>query len=340
MRHRQSNLFVIQDTREVWHKHAIAEAHAWGFEGRRIKGAAELLNMPKPELGFIRPHANPKLLRENQDSDFPVMQMECRTVIQDLEQVIVYEDKREQFNRWGALMPQTMHIMSKAQALENVAGALSYDGNFPIVSKSHCGASSHNVRIINSPAEFQIEVERAFGHGIKISHCDGGDGKAATRGVQRGYLLLQEFIPHDTTWRVNRVGDAFALFKRHNYPNKPVAQSGNTEAVTELDDAAAKILKHAAWLTDNYIKSKWVALDLLIDPRSGTPLLLETSLAWPWEPGLDGFAQRAQWFRASGAHVFDLNAEAFGAPLVWADMWRVMFSEYVGGAWSKKHVFL
>lgn len=294
-----SNCLHVLDTRDVWHRPLIKSARARGYEANRIYSAEDV----KEDDGawvFIRPHADPDVLPKNQIDDLILRQRGFR-LIQDRAQVEVYENKSEQFRRWGGWMPRTQ-LMLTNQVNVN-------DWEYPVVSKANEGASSYNVRILNTPDELRRHAEQVFTDGVPVNCCSGG-----AKVIQRDYLLLQEFIPHDTTWRVNRVGNQYAIFKRYCYPDRPVAQTGNVEPVYELNDDTEPLLDYAKEIFDA-IDTRWCALDILWSPRGWK--LIETSLAWPWpSPGDCN------------------NATFFPSGKKWIEMFDLMLYEMEEGAWS------
>lgn len=227
-------------------------------------------------------------------------------MIQDAAQVEVYENKSEQFHRWSKWMPETWRFTELEPAVEFLKAA-----PFPLVSKADVGASSVNVRILDSRAEAARHLQSLFGEGIPVNH--GAD--RAPKTLQKGYALLQRFIPHKITWRVNAIGDARAIFQRYCYPDRPVAQTGNVEPVMKLTNQHRSLLDYANKVFSD-IGTKWCALDILQD-TDGTWKMLETSLAWPWpSPGKCN------------------EAPIFGSSRSWIQMWDVMFEQVAAGAFS------
>jgi hypothetical protein len=177
------------------------------------------------------------------------------------------------------------------------------------VSKADVGASSVNVRILKSSAEAEVHIRKLFGHGVEVKHCAGG-----AKSYQKGYALLQRFIPHDITWRVNAIGNGRAIFKRYCYPDKPVAQTGNVEPVMQMTREVESLLEYAD-LFFAYADTRWCALDILKDGEQWK--ILETSLAWPWpSPG-----------KCNEAPIFRTGRR-------WSDMFGAMFQELASGAWA------
>ncbi len=292
--------FVFLDEREVWWKAAIEASREFGYTGKRIIRGTQ---MPEGALGFIRPHAEPAALRLNQ-LDYTQM---CQrgVVLQDTGQMTCYEDKTLQYHRWGRWMPRTWVFNSLATAMEALAGL-----PLPIVSKDNEGASSINVRILKTAVELQKHVVDVFAGRVTVNPCSGGRSFQ-----QRGYVFLQEFIPHKVTWRVNAIGNARGIFMRRNYPDRPVAQTGNTDPVKVLDPFCERLLDWCDMVFD-CLDTQWCALDVL--DADGEFRLLETSLAWPWPSPGDCD-----------------NATLFRSKYRWIDMWRCMFSQYAEGAWVR-----
>lgn len=298
--------FYIIDEREIWHEAACEAAQNHGFGALRVPSIPEGWRPLGDEhhVGFIRPHADWRILPRNR-IDYQRMRDAGLTMIQDQAQIDVYEDKSEQFRRWWKWMPATWRFSSLDRAL-----ALLDDCAYPIVSKADVGASSVNVRILNTQDEAVSHVKRLFGPGISVHH-----GANCPNTMQRGYALLQRFIPHKITWRVNAIGDARAAFMRYCYPDKPVAQTGNVDPVKVMTPEVESLFEYADRVFAD-IGSKWCALDILKDGNEWK--LLETSLAWPWPS--PGDCDNGPIFRSGGRK--------------WIDMFEVMFDQLEAGAWG------
>src|SRR5574343_292400 len=301
-----STVFVL-DERHVWHAAIIAAADRAGHLGRRVFSGHKFDDVKPGDIGFIRCHADWRVLPANR-GDYARMVSSGLTMIQDQAQVDVYEDKSEQFRRWKTWMPDTWRFTDEQEALTFVDSA-----DFPLVSKADVGASSVNVRILNSKDEALKHIKPLFGVGISVHH-----GANCPRTMQQGYALLQRFIPHTTTYRVNAIGDARARFFRYCYPDRPVAQTGNVEPAFELTDETESLLEFSDVIFSD-IGSKWCALDILKD-KTGWKLI-ETSLAWPWPS--PGRCNEGSIFRSGGKK--------------WIQMFEVMFDEVRRGAWSGAH---
>lgn len=291
--------FYILDTREAWHRAACASAQAHGYTARRVFNGSEV---GQDGVGFIRPHADWRVLPKNRDDD--ALMRQRLTMIQDRAQVEVYEDKSEQLRRWGDWMPSTWRFTDQAAALAFLESA-----DYPLVSKADVGASSVNVRILADKNQAMRHVKALFGEGVKVHH-----GAACPLTKQKGYAILQRFIPHNITYRVNAIGDARAVFFRYCYQDRPVAQTGNVEPAFEMTPELESLLDYADRVFAS-IGSKWCALDILKDGSEWK--LLETSLAWPWPS--PGRCNEGAIFRSGGKR--------------WIEMFDVMFDQLECGAW-------
>ena len=293
--------FVILDEREVWHGPAIAAAKARGHDAFRVRGSNFMLDRG-PGIGFIRPHAEPKILELNQE-DYYLMQTAGLTMIQDPLQMSLYEDKSAQAQWFGEWMPETCRFVRKEDAIQYVQRAR----HDVLVSKADVGASSENVRILKGIEAQVAHINQVFDHGVRVDHCSGGH-----HSMQKDYVLLQEFIPHNITWRVNIVGRAMAVFKRYCYPDKPVAQTGNTDPVFEMDSEIESLLDFSRRFF-SFADTRWCAVDILKYGDSWK--VIETSLAWPW-PGVGK------------------QAAFFGSSRKWDQIWDVMLDEFEAGVWK------
>ena len=301
--------FYCLDEREIWHKAACEAAQRAGYQAKRIfSGHRYDVAFHPGDVGFIRPHADWRQLPENRD-DYARMVAAGMTVIQDAQQVAVYENKSFQFEKCGNWMPDTWRFTNAEAAQAFIASA-----DYPLVSKADVGASSVNVRILQNRKQAELHIAQLFGDGVKVHH-----GANCPQTKQKGYALLQRFIPHQITYRVNAVGDCRAVFFRRCYPDKPVAQTGNTTAACEMTQELESLLEYADRVLAN-IGSKWCALDILKDV-DGSWKLLETSLAWPW--AADSYAD-ATMFRSTKGRK-------------WAQIFDTMFDEVERGAWSSGH---
>lgn len=302
---------VCFDEDDRWPKAMQPVAEKRGYSFSRIPRGDDV-RCKGGGLGFFHPSMNPARLAK-QRNDYRMMR-DFLTMVQDGRQVGVYEDKSRQFALWADYMPGTWYFQHKDEAL----AWLEANPHETLVSKAKEGASSYNVRVITGADKQRRHIEDVFAGRVVVIF---GGRPQPYNNRQNGYVLLQEFIPNHMTYRVNFVGRKVAIFHRFNYPDRPVAQTGNVAPLMELDEEHAALIEFCKGFVLYAGDSKWIALDVLRDPRY--PIddfkgwrLLETSLAWPWpSPGKCD------------------DAPFFGSKRQWREMWDVMLDEYEAGAW-------
>lgn len=301
-------LLDILDQRNNWHRPLTNTARARGWDVKRIERGFE---SRIGSIGFFRPSPHPKLLVQA-PYEYATMESRCKRVIQDAKQVQLYDSKLKQADALHEWLPATL-VVSDFETAERVVRDWP---EWPIVSKASCGASSKNVRILSHRVAAMEHLQQIFyGEGILVDHCSGGHGAKGSKSRQTGYAILQQFVPSDCTWRVNIVGRYAAVFQRFNYPDKPVAQTGNTKAITRREDMPQALLGFAREIAER-IGTKWCAFDIVSDDRK--LFLLETSLAWPWP----GVGEQAAFFGPEDGRY------------TWPQMWDLMLDEVEAGVWA------
>ena len=167
------------------------------------------------------------------------------------------------------------------------------DAPYPLVLKLANGITSENVRLVRSRKEADYWTHRLFGNGVLTLnqrrvqypkavarhvladlrwHLAGEAGKQYRYEQQRGYLLLQEFIPgNDFDTRVTVIGNRAFAFRRFNRPNDFRASgSGKIDwEPTKVNPAAVRLAFRAA----RTLGTQSLAVDVL--ERDGDPLLVE-----------------------------------------------------------------
>ncbi len=290
---------IETDDKPSWSRCAVVAAKAAGHDARLIQRGAEI--DADGGYGFIRLQMDQRALARNRD-DYAIAARRV-TMIQDATQVRIYEDKSAQFALWSEWMPDTWRITNADEAMDFVRQYRA----FPLVGKADVGASSVCVRILESRKAAEHYVEQIFSPaGLQLGWRNQ---------IQRGYVLLQRFIPHKTTYRVNAIGNCRAVFFRHCYPDRPVAQTGNVDPAMVMTDELESLLDYA----DRFLEhagTRWCAIDILRD-ESGWKLL-ETSQGWPWPS--PGTCNEAPIFRSRNQQT-------------WRDMFGVLMDEIADGTW-------
>ena len=306
--------YTVLDAWTTWAAPSAEAAAKRGYDAKIVgngNGASG-----RAGLAFIRPHAAPKKVQSMKDDT--IMRGAAGVVmVQDRAQVEVFENKGEQFRRWGQFMPPTWRCTNRQTARATIE---SLPPEMVLVFKADEGASSSNVHVVSGRRAQHDHAHRIFTRGVRVRHCGGFTT------LQKNYVMFQRYIPHTVTWRVNLIGSKLAIFRRFNYPDRPVAQTGNVEPVMELTDEIHDLLAYAAKIGEA-IGSKWVALDILRDNTGDKPawVLLETSLGWPWPS--PGDCDSAPFFMLNGGRYSRADYE-------WRTMWELMLDEYEAGVFG------
>lgn len=146
-------------------------------------------------------------------------------------EVFIYENKRMLANFLKAAqipMPETHIFYDKSEAL-----AFSKSTIFPIVGKTGIGASGTGVKIMRTKKELERYIHTAFGKGIRrrlgpnknTGNISSWSKKAYAnprffwrkikkyleiyKDAQKGFVILQEYVPHDFEWRIVKIGESW-----------------------------------------------------------------------------------------------------------------------------------
>lgn len=299
---------LFYDPYKHWAKACIETANRRGWQARLINSPDET-----PSDGFVMMRVHPKTILKEREMGRRLSQNPNIKLIVDQAQLDVWNNKREQVYRWSQYMPPSYIFGTLDEAMSFIN---TYDGPYPLVSKADEGASSVNIRILNNKQDTEKHIREIFTKGLRVI-CGQG-----VNSVQNDYVLLQEFIPHTITYRINIVGNQNAIFHRFCYPNKPVAQTGNVKPVGVLNDEMVDLLH---W-SDNVFKTldtHWCAIDVL-KSASGWRLL-ETSIGWPW-PSPGDCDEVGRFFKFDGS--------TWQTGHQWKGMWDVLVDELEVGVWG------
>lgn len=200
---------------------------------------------------------------------------------------------------------------------------------FPIVHKLRGGAGSKNVQLLKSQEEALKVVKKAFGKGIrqynaieavkdqfrmlKLGKADIKDiAKAVAhivvpiklenaRGREKGYVLLQQFVPNLTSdIRVQVIGNKCYAMTRIVRDNDFRA-SGSGEIDFDGSIISKELIKMSFELSDK-IQAQTIAFDFVLD--NGDYKLIEVSYAW----GIaEGELQPGYWDKDLNWHPGTIN---------------------------------
>ena len=177
-------------------------------------------------------------------------------------------------------------------------------GQFPIVAKLRTGSGSSNVLLLRSPSDLRSYSNKMFNKGFctrpnigfKIKSNLSSSKSLADivrrikripefyfswlssrlRPNERGYVYLQEFVPNvDYDLKVVVVGDCLSFVARYVRKNDFRASGGGTLFYDK--SLITKEIIDLAFRASDSLNSDCTGLDIIIDPRSGLPVILEVS---------------------------------------------------------------
>ena len=135
-------------------------------------------------------------------------------------ELFLYENKRMYsyfFETHGVNTPKTHVFYSKAFANEFCKNA-----QYPLVFKTNGGAGGSGVTIVPNYCKAKRMIDSIFGRinpRIALGHCHWakycGVFPVPKLGMsQRHYVIIQDYIDIETEWRIIKLGDAYAGYKR------------------------------------------------------------------------------------------------------------------------------
>lgn len=190
----------------------------------------------------------------------------------------IYESKRF-FAYWAKANqishPKTAVFYGKKEALNFINSS-----KYPIVGKMNIGASGNGVEILHNSVKGVKYVERAFNEGLssrtgpklkkgkllnrawrKLTHPKELKNRLKTYAEiaadkQKGYVIFQEFIPHEFEWRAVRIGGSFFAHKKMK-----VGEKASGTLIKEYDNPPLALFDYVKELTDKF-KFRSVAVDI------------------------------------------------------------------------------
>lgn len=135
-------------------------------------------------------------------------------------ELFLYENKRLYayfFETHNIKTPKTHVFYTKTNAMDFCKKA-----QYPLVFKTNGGAGGSGVTIVRSYCKAKRIINSIFGRihsRLALGHCQwakvGGFFPVPKLGMsQRHYVIIQEFIDIETEWRIIKLGDTYAGYKR------------------------------------------------------------------------------------------------------------------------------
>jgi glutathione synthase/RimK-type ligase-like ATP-grasp enzyme len=231
---------------------------------------------------LVRPGAKTSIFRSAYQERIEILAGELNyNIYPTLAELRIYENKRY-LSYWlqanDIPHPKTWVFYDKKEALAHLAG-----GNFPLVGKTNVGSSGDGVTVLKNRVQTRQYIELAFGAGIrnrtgpklrqknlmasklrKLLHPDQilnrlKSYEQIVRDAQKGFVIFQEYIPHEFEWRVVRIGDSFFGHKKIKSGDKA---SGTLQKGYE--GPPFKLLDFVKSITDNH-RLVSQAMDIFVD---------------------------------------------------------------------------
>lgn len=288
----------IYDDAQNWGRALLDTARKDGYFDAHL---FEEISQPDEGYLFFHMHHHPQVRARHKYMMGQFALNPRLTLIPNYQSAMLYDNKLEQAKALSRWMPRTYVFTTPGSARRFIDSTLF----FPFISKSSEGASSHNVRFIQSYEEAKLEIKYAFSD-IGIA------GRYGAR--QRGYLIWQEFIEgNDYDIRVLAIGRQRLMLKRYNRSDRPMASgSGHNEPINALDGEAFEALQFANEFFREE-KQTWSGIDL-VRRGDGQWYMLECTVGWT----VDGYK----------------NCLFHGSNRKGSDIWKVLLEEIKAGVFK------
>jgi len=238
------------------------------------------------ELFLVCPSGVSSLLKRFHDERLEILSRVLgKRIYPGLLELQLHENKRYLY-QWLAAKniphPKTWIFLDKGESLEHIKTAV-----FPLVVKMAIGASGYNVHVFKNGAMMERHVRRMFSGGIAPKsgpNLKMGNWRSRIRFVlkhphhildrlsiyrkvqkdlQRDYVILQQYIPHDFEWRVVRIGESY--FGHQKVKQGEKASGGKGIIYIPPPDALLDFVRELCE-TNNF---RSMAVDLFEDGRGG-----------------------------------------------------------------------
>lgn len=254
-------IWGFQDSQN-WGPLLMTAAAARGYDARVFDD----YRIPDEGIVFFHMHHHPAV-RTTHKRAMAALAVNSRIeLIPDYRSSVLFDDKVEQVRYFARWMPATRVFTTPASAKRFVESGAQY----PFVSKSAEGTSSHNVRLIETAQQARDEIRAAFSD-VGISTKYGQE--------QRGILLWQDFVPGGSTGdvRIIAIGGKRLMLRRENRADKPMT-AGRVTPVTSLTSDLQDALRFA----NEFFAAEQIAfggIDVIRDGK-GRWTLLELTVGW------------------------------------------------------------
>lgn len=192
----------------------------------------ELIKQSNSDIFLLKPPGETFKYKQVYDERlFVISEIVKLPIFPSYKEVLIYENKRmlSAFLKGAKIpSPKTWVFYNKSEALKFARTTA-----LPMVGKTGIGASGTGVKIIKSRGVLEKYIERGFGRGIKRRlgpNRNTGSIRTWTKKTvaspvfffrkikkyleiykdsQRGFIILQEYVPHEFEWRIVKIGESW-----------------------------------------------------------------------------------------------------------------------------------
>ena len=263
--------------------------------------------MPASSCLLVKPGARTSGFRNAYQERIEILAAEFGyPVFPSLPELRIYENKRY-LSYWLKASqiphPETWVFYDKNEALAHVSTC-----RFPLVGKINVGASGDGVRILDSRERTREYVEQAFSSGLHNRTGPKMQKNLLANKIKKivrpkkllnrlksyrqiaadsqiGFVIFQEYIPHDFEWRIVRIGDSFFGHKKIK-----VGEKASGSLLKGYENPPLELLDFVKNITDRH-KFYSQAVDIFVDP-DGRYLINEMQCIFgqsdPYQMKVDG----------------------------------------------------
>lgn len=276
-----------------------------------------------PDACVLKPSGRTELFRNLYLERAEILNKDlCMPLFPSYDELRIYENKKY-FAYWAQANcvphPATRVFYHKNEALGYASKA-----PLPVVGKKNLGASGNGVRILKERDELRDYVAQAFGSGVvsrtgpklekgrllgrlwdKLTHPRELANRLKTyRDVaadrQKGFVILQDYVPHEFEWRAVRIGNSFFAHKKLK-----VGDKASGTLLKDYCNPPLALLDFVYSLTQDF-GFRSVAVDVFEDGKNGY-LVNEIQCIFgqsdAFQMMVDGKAGR--YVREDGAWIFE-----------------------------------
>lgn len=225
----------------------------------------------KPDVLLAKPGGVNQIFKQLYDERIYILErvMSYR-IFPSAEEIFIYENKR--FLAFWLKANHIPHPATDVFYFEDESTSAIERSTFPIVAKTNIGASGSGVTILKTQAEAIQYVKNVFS-GKGAAQRTGPNlekGGILKRGlyyvfhpakiknklriyrlrsesIQKGFVIFQEYIPHQFEWRVVRIGDYFFAHKK-----MVKGEKASGSLIKEYDNPPVSLFDFVKLITDKH----------------------------------------------------------------------------------------